>query len=332
MTTETTWVALALVVLAGAGSPTAAHNGFGVAPLFTEPTGLVVTDGTTPLVLRWTASEVHAELDYRFKAQATDFPPTPSPPSAMRAGALLDTLPADALSYEHALDLSSLASGAWRLYAEHDEPPTCLELVQVPALVVVRRPGDATPFGVFVSEPLVESPIVDDDARLVIEAVSPEPPSVTIEAGTIVRDPTFPAGTLCVEFTWAPTLGVIMNDVPLVADPDAGPDRWRLETRWDTRAVPDDAYLLRVTAKTPTRTEVVWSRRWVNVEHPRPVEPPPEAGPEGSAEGTTAEAPDSDEADAGCAGGGVAMAPWLVLLVLRVQARRQPTRASWRSR
>ncbi|MCC6624334.1 MAG: hypothetical protein IT385_23990 [Deltaproteobacteria bacterium] len=285
--------ALAAWVLAGAlGAEVRgarAHNGFGIAPIFSEPTGLVVTDGATPLVLRWTARESHPEQRYRLKVQPGDFPPTPSPPSALRAGTQLAELAADAPSYAVPLDLSGLASGAWRVYAEFDEPPFCVELEAAPALVVVRRAGDPPPLGVMVTAPLEDSPIVDAAADVRLAAIAPGPgaPTVTIEAGDIVVDPAFPAGTLCVEFTWTPTRAV-MADVPLVPDPEAGPDRWKLEATWDTRDVPDGAYLLRVTTRAASgETSTTWARRWINVEH---------AGGGG---------PDSgDGGDAGDAGGG----------------------------
>jgi len=291
--------------------PSAAHNGYGIAPIFSEPFGLIVTDGEAPLVVRWTAREFHLDQFYRYKVQSPDFPPTPSPPTAMRSGELLTTLVSDALSYEVSLDLSSLATGAWRVFAEFDEPPFCVELEQVPALVVVRKADDPAPFGVLMTSPLADSPIVDTSTELVVEAISPSATTLKIEAGEIIRDPDFPDLALCVEFTWTP-LFTIAESLPMVADPDAGPDRWRMAMTWDTSAVPDGAYLLRVTATNASGdTQVHWGRRWVNVERPfvaEPTEPGPEANPETSPESGPDNNPESAESteppsDDGCQSG-----------------------------
>lgn len=302
-----------------------AHNGFGIAPIYSEPTGLIVVDGSIPLLLKWTARESHADQFYRLRAQQSDFPPTPSPPSVMRVGTDLTTLAADALTYAVSLDLSTLPTGAWRIYADFDEPPFCVELEQVPALVVVQRPGDPPPFGVVVSAPILESPIVDSESTFTIEAYAASAVSVTIEAGDIMRDPAFPQDTLCVEFTWTPTLGTLMQDVPLVADTAAGPNRWRLDGTWDTRAVPDGAYLFRVTAKDADgHTQVIWARRFINVEHPVVIAPESDIAPEATAETSTeataeveVEARTSD--DDGCTGGRGA-AWWAALTALTFSA------------
>jgi hypothetical protein len=298
--------AFALLLACVFGLAAQAHNGFGIAPIFAEPFGIVMSDGLTPIVLRWTARESHPDQWYRFKAQTSDFPPTPSPPSHLRLGRELAQLPADALSYELALDPRALASGAWRIYAEFDEPPSRVELEQVPALFVVRRDGEPPPFGVLVTTPSTDSPFVDARADFIIEAISPEPLSVTIEVGDIVRDPDFPPLTLCVEFTWAPTR-LVLSDVPLVADVAAGPDRWRLDASWDTREIPDGAYLMRVTARQASgATQTVWARRSV----------------EQVAEASTAEAP--RDGDGGCAGGA---GGWLgAVIALALRARRRGSR------
>lgn len=323
--------ATSLVALALGADESRAHNGFGIAPVYSEPFGLIESDGLTPIILRWTAREAHPEQWYRIIAQESDFPPTPSPPSRMRLGRELMRFPAEHLEYAITLDPGALPTGAWRLYAEFDEPPSCVELEQVQALFVVRRDGDPPPFGVIVSEPLMDSPIVDERAAIAIEAVSGEPVSVTIEAGEIVRDPEFPPLTLCVEFTWTGTR-LVASDVPLVADDAAGPDRWRGALDWDTRAVPDGAYLLRVTARQASgRTQTIWARRWINVEHAAIAEPGPEAVEQDAAEPDVAEpdarepggeGPSPDE-DAGCrAGPGVALG-WLASAAAFAGSRRR---------
>lgn len=318
-----------------------AHNGYGIAPIYSEPFGLIVSDGLTPIVLRWTAREAHPEQWYRIKAQQSDFPPTPSPPSRMRLGQELTRLPAEHLEYTVTVDPSALPTGAWRLYAEFDEPPSCVELEQVPALFVVRKDGDPPPFGVIVGEPLLDSPIVDDRATIAIEAISGEPLSVTIEAGEIVRDPDFPPLTLCVEFTWSETLEVV-RDMPLVADDSAGPDRWRAELDWDTRAVPDGAYLLRVTARQDSgATQTIWARRWINVEHAVVADPGPEAGPEavepdptepeagvpdpseGAVEVESIDARDGSNDDTGCGAGPGPALGWLAIAAVLAGSRRR---------
>lgn len=310
-------------------TPAGAHNGYGIAPIYTEPFGLLVVDGSEPLVVRWTAREAHADQFYRFKAQRSDFPPTPSPPSHMRAGELLTTLPAGELSYELPLDLSSLPTGAWRVYADFDEPPFCVELEQVPALVVIRKAGDPPPYGVLVTSPLEESPLVDSTARLSVEAIAAAAPRVTkIEAGEIIRDPEFPDLTLCIEFTWS-RLFTIASDLTMVPDPERGPDRFRLDYDWDTSAVPDGAYLLRVTTTDAAGVEHhTWARRWVNVEHEVPIVPadpgpelPAEDPPE-AAEG--AETADNEAAkDDGC---GAAPSSWLALALAALAFRRARAR------
>ena len=250
-----------------------AHNGFGIAPIYTEPFGLIVVDGATPIVIRWTARESHPDQFYRFRAQLGDFPPTPSPPSKWRDGDIITTLPADQLSYDLSLDVSSLPHGAWRIYADFDEPPFCVELEQVPALVVVRDEGAPPPFGVLVTEPIVDSPIVDQSASFSIEAIAPAAPKITIEAGEIIQDPDFPDLTLCIEFTWT-KLFTVATDLPLVPDDANGPDRYRLDWEWDTTAVPDGAYLMRITATDEDGVEHIhWARRWINVEHAIPITP-----------------------------------------------------------
>lgn len=294
-----------------------AHNGYGIAPIYVEPFGLILSDGTTPIVLKWTAREAHPEQFYRLMAQQSDFPPTPSPPSVMRVGTRLEGLAADALTYEVPLDVSGLASGAWRIYADFDEPPTCVELEQAPALIIIQRPGDPPPFGVFVTSPTIESPIVDAAADFTIEAISASAVRVTVEAGDIIRDPEFPQHQLCVEFTWTPTLGTIFEDVPLVPDP-IGANRWRLDATWDTRDVPDGQYLFRVTAEDADgNTQVLWARRFFNVEHPR-VEPELEPAVESADDvgvDAGAEVERAQPKDDGCAGGGLG-AMWLIALVL----------------
>jgi len=289
--------------------PSLAHNGFGIAPIFSEPFGLIVTDGEAPLMLRWTSDELHEDQAYRYKAQSIDFPPTPSPPSSMRSGTLLTTLAADALSYELPLDLSSLPTGAWRIFAEFDEPPFCVELEQVKALVVVRKGNDPAPFGVLMTAPLADSPIVDASTELEIQAISPRPVTLKLEAGELIRDPDFPDLALCVEFTWTP-LFTVAESVPMVADPDAGPDRWRMAMTWDTSAVPNGAYLFRITATTTSgETQVHFGRRWINVEHavtPGPTEPGPEQSPEANPEltpDTNAESTGDPASDDGCQSG-----------------------------
>lgn len=331
--------ATSLVALALGADATRAHNGFGIAPIYSEPFGLVESDGLVPIILRWTAREVHPEQWYRIMVQASDFPPTPSPPSHMRLGQELTRLPAEHLEYAITIDPGALPTGAWRLYAEFDEPPSCVELEQVPALFVVRRDGDPPPFGVIVSEPLRDSPIADERATIAIEAISDEPVSVTIEAGEIVRDPEFPPLTLCVEFTWSETR-LVASDVPLVADDAAGPDRWRVELDWDTRAVPDGAYLLRVTARQASgRAQTIWARRWINVEHAALAEPGPEAVEQDAAEPDVAE-PDAREVgddapgagrDPGCsAGPGVALGGLAIAAVFAGSRRRARTDRSRR--
>lgn len=312
---------------AAVGGSASSHNGYGIAPIFSEPFGLFVVTGEEPLVLRWTARESHADQLYRLRAQTTDFPPTPSPPSALRGGELLATLPADALAYEVALDLSTLASGAWRLYADFDEPPFCVELEQAPALVVIRRAGEPPPYGVLVTSPLVDSPIVDTTARLSVEAIASAAPRVTIEAGEIVRDPAFPELALCVEFTWT-KLFTVASDLAMKADPSAGLDRFRLDLDWDTREVPDGAYLLRVTTTDAAGVaHVTWARRWINVEHlapEPPVEPGPEPSPEpGSEVAEVADGPVVPMGDTGgCRSGGVG--PWAMFgLALASLGRRR---------
>lgn len=312
------WAACALSAVLATPTSTQAHNGFGIAPTDFTPTGLIVTDGEEPLVLRWGAREAHLDQFYRLNVQAGDFPPTPSPPSTMRDGQTLVTLPADALAYEVPLDLSELASGVWRVHAEFDEPPFCVELEALPALVVLQRPGDPPPYGVMVTEPLLDSPSVDLQTMLRFEGVSPTAPTLTIEAGEIHRDPDFPPNTLCVEFAWKP-LFTIADGVVMVADADAGADRWRSDHAWDTSAVANGSYLMRVTAKLADgTTSVFWSRRWVNVEHPLVAEPQPEAGPEPTADAGV-EAP-STPGDDGCQGGGGL--GWLGLATLLFRRRR----------
>jgi hypothetical protein len=292
-----------------------AHNGFGIAPVGFAPTGIIVTDGSEPLVLSWTTTEFHDNQFYRLKFQAGDFPPTPSPPSAMREGETLLTLPADALSYEVPVDLSTLPSGVWRLYAEFDEPPFCVELEALPALVVMRRDGDPAPFGAMVTAPLADSPSVDTETTVSVEAIAPAVVNVTLEAGEIQRDPAFPENTLCVEFTWTPLFTVAEN-LTMVPDPAAGPDRWRVDYLWDTSEVPDGAYLFRVTVTMADGSKsVFWSRRWVNVEHPVPVVPPSEPGPEWVADAAP-EAPETNDelsASGGCASGGGFDGSWWAL-------------------
>ncbi|HRE88444.1 MAG TPA: hypothetical protein PK095_04810 [Myxococcota bacterium] len=309
------------------GPDATAHNGFGIAPIYSEPFGLLVVDGSEPLVVRWTAREVHADQLYRFKAQLGDFPPTPSPPSKMRGGELLTTLPAgeESLSYELPLDLAALPTGAWRVYADFDEPPFCVELEQVPALVVIRKDGDPPPYGVLVTSPLVDSPIVDTSTRISVEAIASGAPRVTkIEAGEIIRDPEFPDLTLCIEFTWS-KLFEVASDLPMVADPERGPDRFRLDYDWDTSTIPDGAYLLRVTTTDADGTEhVTWARRWVNVEHEVPIvpaDPGPEPTPEDSPEVTeTAEMAEAEPKrdDSSCAG--AASTGWLALTLAALRA------------
>lgn len=332
-------VAVASCALAAHPSaPSRAHNGFGIAPIFSEPFGLVVLDGTEPLTLRWTAREAHDDQFYRFKAQRGDFPPTPSPPSRLRDGTLLTTLASDALSYALDLDLSALEPGPWRLFAEFDEPPFCVELESVPALVVLRPDPEAPPpFGLIVTEPLADSPIVDAEAPIVIEAIAPTPPRVTLEAGEIIRDPDFPELTLCVEFTWTP-LFTVATDLPMAADPAAGPDRYRLDFTWDTRQIPDGAYLFRVTATDGSgETQVHWARRWINVEHEDgPTVPPiPDTGPtEPNPEASTpaepnpeATAPPTPSTSGGCLAGPSWALPLLSLVALLLPLSRARARA-----
>jgi hypothetical protein len=310
---------LAALVL-NAAPLASAHNGYGIAPIYSEPFGLMVVDGSEPLVVRWTARETHADQFYRFKAQLGDFPPTPSPPSHMREGELLTTLAAgeESLSYEVPLDLSALPTGAWRIYADFDEPPFCVELEQVPALVVIRKEGDPPPYGVLVTSPLEESPVADASTRISVEAIAPAAPRVTrIEAGEIIRDPEFPDLTLCIEFTWS-KLFEVASDLPMVPDPERGPDRFRLDYDWDTSAIPDGAYLLRVTTTDADGKEhVTWARRWINVEHEVPIvpadpgpEPTPEDSPEVAEGAETAEAEPKRD-DSSCAG--AASTGWLAL-------------------
>lgn len=308
-------------------SPVAAHNGYGIAPIYSEPFGLIVVDGSEPLTVRWTAREAHADQFYRFKAQLPDFPPTPSPPSHMRAGELLTTLPAgeDSLSYELSLDLATLPTGAWRVYADFDEPPFCVELEQVPALVVIRKDGDPPPYGVLVTSPLEESPLVDTSTRISVEAIASAAPRVTkIEAGEIIRDPEFPDLTLCIEFTWS-RLFTVASDLPMVPDPDSGADRFRLDYDWDTSAIPDGAYLLRITTTDADGTEhLTWARRWVNVEHEVPIvpaDPGPEPQPETAEGAETADSPAAT--DDSCA---AAPTGWLALAFAALAFRRARAR------
>lgn len=305
--------------------PAQAHNGFGIAPIYTEPFGLIVVDGEAPLTLRWTAREAHADQFYRFRAQLSDFPPTPSPPSSMRSGEIITTLAADQLSYELALDLSGLSTGAWRIYADFDEPPFCVELEQVPSLVVVRKDGDPPPYGVLVTAPLLDSPLVDTSALISVEAIASAAPRVTIDAGEIVRDPDFPDLTLCVEFTWT-KLFTVASDLTMTPDPESGPDRFRLDFDWDTTQVPDGAYLFRITTTDAQGIEhITWARRWINVEH-APVDPPVEPGPEPSTESSpevaeAAEPDDSSGVSDSCQTGALSLWP---LLVLGLWRRRRP--------
>lgn len=320
-------LAVVAAVFALNTSPVDAHNGYGIAPMYSEPFGLIVVDGSEPLTVRWTAREAHADQFYRFKAQESDFPPTPSPPSHMRTGELLTSLPAGeaSLTYELPLDLSTLPTGAWRLYADFDEPPFCVELEQVPALVVIRKDGDPPPYGVLVTSPLIDSPLVDQDTRISVEAIASAAPRVTkIEAGEIIRDPEFPDLTLCIEFTWS-RLFTVATDLPMVPDPDRGADRFRLDYDWDTSAVPDGAYLLRITTTDADGTEhVTWARRWINVEHEVPIvpaDPGPELTPETQPE-TVEGAETTDITPAGDDGCGAAPSPWLALALAALLYRR----------
>jgi hypothetical protein len=180
------------------------------------------------------------------------------------------------------------------------------------------------------TSPLAVSPIVDTSTELVVEAISPSATTLKIEAGEIIRDPAFPDLALCVEFTWTP-LFTIAESVPMVADPDAGPDRWRMAMTWDTSAIPDGAYLLRVTAtNTSGETQVHWGRRWVNVEHPfvpDPTEPGPEANPESNPESgpeANPESADSNEtpSDDGCQSGPAPLVLFGLLTIVVGRRRR----------
>lgn len=308
-------LAVAFATLLLTAPPAAAHFGVGLRPYFTEPVGLVVVDGSEPLTFAWTALEEHPEVEYVFSYQAGDLPPTPAAPRRWRVGTPWATTAADALEKAIAWDLTDVPSGAWRVYAEFEEPPFCVDIELAPTLVVVRRPGEAAPFGVIVTEPFDESTLVEDAAPIRIEAIAPSAVTVTVEAGDLIVDPDFPPNTLCSEVIWTPTR-TVLADVALVADAEAGPDRWRLDADWDVSEVPNGAYLLRVTARDADGAEVIaYARRWINVEREAPGA---DGGPTepGAEVAEVAEPGPPRAAGGGCAGGPVDASGWALLFMV----------------
>src|SRR5690606_6752597 len=145
-----------------------------------------------------------------------------------------------------------------------------------------------------------ESTLVEAAAPIRVEAIAPSAVTVTVEAGDLIRDPDFPPNTLCSEVIWTPTR-TVLADVALAADPEAGADRWVLDAVWDVSAVPNGAYLLRVTARDAGGAEAVaYARRWINVEREAPG-----PGADGGPIGPGAEVVESAEvAEPGPVGGG----------------------------
>jgi len=311
-----------------------AHLGLSLRPAYLEPRGLLVVDGSEPITFTWLSEEEHPEDDYVLAYQAADLPPTGAASTRLREGEVFAVTPADALEKSVTWDLSDVPSGAWRVYAEYSEPPFCVAVEQAPALIVLRRPGEPPPLGVLVTSPFEESLKVDEYADLTLEAIGPGPLTVTAKVGGIRLDPQLPPGELCGGFVWQP-FQTIAEGLVMAPDPEAGPDRWRLDLRWDTSAMPEGAYLLRVTTSEPGgQRATTYARRWINVERgrlPLSLWPPEPATPGG------ADTPPGTPAGAlaGCASAhpalpGAPSAPWawfvpmLVALAALTAARRRP--------
>ncbi|MFT7581128.1 MAG: hypothetical protein ACI9MR_002802 [Myxococcota bacterium] len=294
--------------------PALGHDGLGLRPEFSSPTGLVVVTealgAVSELAIRWTSVEVHEETTYRLYHQGNDVPPTPSVASRERTGTKFATFAADANAYDHPWDVSALPTGPYRVYVEFDEPPFCDEIELAPTVVAVHRPGDPPPLAAIVTAPSIESIIIDESAPVSLEAIGTGPLTVSIEAGDLIRDPDFPPDTLCAEFIWAKTRDVV-SDVSLVLDVDAGPDRHRLDWTWDTHDVPQGAYLLRLTVTDANGAETaVYARRFINVERGGvgPIGPVTDAsGGDAGSDTTDTDTRETDsgpERDGDCTGGG----------------------------
>ncbi len=284
------------------GDAARAHIGLGIKPQFLAPQGFVVVDGSAPVSLRYTSFEVHPEMAHTLSYQADGLPASAGVAQRLRDGTPIAVEPAAAAVNEVLWDLGDVPTGAYHVTNEYEEFD-CILLELAPALVVVQRPGDPPPLGVMVTEPFEQSVLVDGAAPFELTAVGPAGVTVTVEAGDMVRDPGLPADALCQELVWAPRFEVL-TDAPLERDEAAGPDRWRLEATWDTRQVPDGAYLLRVTVRAPSgEATVSYARRWFNVAHAPTHQPDVADGDEGG----------GVSRGEGCAGGSAGGA-WLSLV------------------
>ncbi len=321
---------VATVTVAALAGHAIAHNGLSPQPQFSEPTGLVVLDGTESLMFRWATDDIHPDLVYRLYLQSGDLPPTTSPDASLVDGVELAEVEALEKDVAYELDPSGLETGAYRLPMIYEDPP-CRRTSLAPALVVVRRDGDPPPLGVVVTEPFDASIAADGETPISLDAIGTGPLTVTIEAGDLVDKPNRAPNTLCLEFVYSATF-TAFEDLVMEPDDASGPDRHRLSLMWDVSDVPSGPYLLRATVTDASGAQAVtYARRWINVqgETSGPGEGPVELGPEPieqinpeSDGGDTGDEGDND----GCSAATGASQAFMALLALLWLARRQTSR------
>ena len=253
-------------------------DGFGTIPGFTSPQGFLSPEGDQ-IEFEWNDKNEEPTAIFKFYYKVGNGLPVDVPPEAQTEGAEIGEIEVSSEIDKMSWETTELPTGAYSLFSKTIDPPLCEVSEFLPALILIQRPGDSTPFGGLFTDPPAAGSVADRAARIKLEVSSTAQPEVTLHAGhaEIDLDAETPF-SLCFEerqmlvYDFEITSNTKLDPHPTI------PDRWILELIWDTQDVPEGQYILEgiVNSDNEAQALSVFSNGALNIIHLGGGSPEPE--------------------------------------------------------